>query len=99
MKFSPLIERIAPKVLLQLLSALLCERRIIFTAKSASTLSDCIHAAVALLYPFQWQHIFIPLVPVSLLTYACAPMPFLMGVLDSQVPELDRLPLDSYVPC
>ena len=30
--------------------------------------------------PFEWQHVFIPLLPGALLGYACAPMPFVIGV-------------------
>jgi hypothetical protein len=72
-------------------------RRIIFTAKDPQNLSNCIHAAVAMLYPFAWQHILIPIVPTALLTYACAPMPYIIGVLESQVSDLDKLPLDTVV--
>jgi hypothetical protein len=32
-----------------------------------------------LLYPFSWQHIFIPVLPQSLLSFACAPMPYVIG--------------------
>jgi hypothetical protein len=29
-----------------------------------------------ILYPFSWQHVFIPVLPASLLSFCCAPMPF-----------------------
>lgn len=38
------------------------------------------HAAAAMIAPFQWQHVFIPLLPSALLFYAAAPVPYLMGV-------------------
>lgn len=46
----------------------------------SSTLSQCIHAAAALLYPFSWAHTYIPVVPESLLATVCCPTPFMVGV-------------------
>jgi len=57
---SPLLNRLEPGALLMLYSAMLCERRIMFVAQAIPTLTACVHAAVALLQPFEWQHIFIP---------------------------------------
>jgi len=47
--------------------------------------------AEQILYPFNWQHIFIPVVPQSLLSFCCAPMPFLIGVLRVHLNELKKL--------
>lgn len=49
-------------------------------AEDVLTLSSCVHAAMAILYPFAWQHVFIPLLPTDMLEYASAPMPFVIGV-------------------
>jgi DENN domain-containing protein 1 len=61
-------------------ASMLYERRIIFTSKRLSRLSACVQAANAVLYPMNWQHIFIPVLPVALVDYLLAPMPFLIGV-------------------
>lgn len=37
-------------------------------------------ALCSLLFPFYWQHIYIPLLPAKLLDYLQAPVPFLVGV-------------------
>ena len=50
-KLAPLVSRFDVKSLILLLSALMCEKRIIFIGDDLSTLSDCIHAAVAILFP------------------------------------------------
>lgn len=50
------------------------------SAAVPSTLSQCIHAAAALLYPFSWAHTYIPVVPESLLATVCCPTPFMVGV-------------------
>lgn len=49
-----------------LLAALLLERRVILVAKERDTVSAAVHAAAALLYPFRWQHIYLPLLPIAL---------------------------------
>ncbi|XP_076003803.1 DENN domain-containing protein 1B isoform X2 [Genypterus blacodes] len=66
--------------LLQLYASMLFERRILIFASKLSTLTACVHALSAVLYPMYWQHIFIPVLPPHLLDYCCAPMPYLIGV-------------------
>ena len=34
----------------------------------------------ALLFPFQWQHVYVPILPVSLMNFLDAPVPFVMGL-------------------
>ena len=60
-----------------------------------STLSSCIHAVVALLYPFSWQHTFIPVLPASMVDIVCCPTPFLVGLLSSSLPKLKDLPVEE----
>ena len=60
-------------------------------------MSSCAHAALTLLYPLQWQHIFIPVLPQSKLSYACAPMPFVLGVLSQHLAALTAEPIDEAV--
>lgn len=57
--------------LMTLLAALLLERRIILVAKERDTVSAAVHAAAALLYPFRWQHIYLPLLPIALKVRHC----------------------------
>ncbi|XP_053998035.1 DENN domain-containing protein 1A isoform X2 [Hylaeus anthracinus] len=69
-------------------ASMLYERRIIFTSKRLSRLSACVQACNALIYPMIWQHIYIPVLPLSLIEYLSAPMPFLIGV---PAPTLQRV--------
>ncbi|KAM5237826.1 DENN domain-containing protein 1C [Ctenodactylus gundi] len=63
-----------------LFAALLAERRVLLLASKLSTLTSCVHASCALLYPMRWEHVLIPTLPPHLLDYCCAPMPYLIGV-------------------
>jgi len=61
-------------------ASMLFERRIIFTSKKLYRLSACVQSANSILYPMNWQHIFIPVMPQSLIDYLLAPMPYLIGL-------------------
>ncbi|XP_065835345.1 DENN domain-containing protein 2B-like [Oscarella lobularis] len=87
--FEALFSTLGVEKILTLLSSMLMERHVIVTAKKLSTLSDCINAAVALLYPFSWQHAFIPVLPKSFVDFCGAPTPYIIGILTSVVPELE----------
>ncbi|XP_045059579.2 DENN domain-containing protein 2D isoform X2 [Desmodus rotundus] len=78
--FSSLLQCLSFEQILQIFASAVLERRIIFLAEGLSTLSQCIHAAAALLYPFSWAHTYIPVVPESLLATVCCPTPFMVGV-------------------
>jgi len=95
--FYPLCRRVSVEKILFLFESLLFERRIIVMAKTLATLSSCVHAITALVHPFTWQHIFIPILPVSLISYCCAPMPFIVGLLASSQSALDELPIEECV--
>ncbi|KAJ8340173.1 hypothetical protein SKAU_G00348060 [Synaphobranchus kaupii] len=79
----------------RIFASLLLERRVIFVADKLSTLSSCVHAMVALLYPFSWQHTFIPVLPASMVDIVCCPTPFLVGLLSSSLPKLKGLPVEE----
>lgn len=61
-------------------ASMLYERRIIFTSKKLYRLSACVQSANSVIYPMNWQHIFIPVLPMALMDYLLAPMPYLIGV-------------------
>ncbi|ELP84269.1 DENN domain containing protein 2D, putative [Entamoeba invadens IP1] len=66
--------------LVDLVGFLLVERKFLFVSNSIQTVSEMIMAFMSLITPFQWQHVFIPVLPVSLVTYCSAPMPYVVGV-------------------
>ena len=85
---APLLHALGARRYLLLLTALLSERRVIMMSANLRKLTVCVHAAVAALQPLTWQHIFIPLLPSRLLSYACAPYPFLIGLHASHLDEV-----------
>ncbi|XP_074833453.1 DENN domain-containing protein 2C isoform X2 [Carettochelys insculpta] len=81
--------------LIRVCASLLLERRVVFVADNLSTLSKCGHAVVATLYPFTWQHTYIPVLPASMIDIVCSPTPFLIGILSCSLPQLQDLPIEE----
>lgn len=77
---------------LRLLCALLSERRTILISASPTRLATCCKSAIAILAQglLHWQHLYIPVLAPHLSQYLAAPYPYLIGMLASLTPRLDR---------
>ncbi|XP_018426003.1 PREDICTED: DENN domain-containing protein 2A isoform X2 [Nanorana parkeri] len=93
--FEALFSTLSVRHLIQVFASLLLERRVIFMAETLSTLSKCCHAMVALIYPFTWQHTYIPVLPPAMIDIVCSPTPFLIGLLSNSLPHLKDLPVEE----
>ncbi|KAM4699613.1 DENN domain-containing protein 2C isoform 2-T2 [Discoglossus pictus] len=93
--FECLFKCLSVSRLIKVFASLLLERRVIFVANNLSTLSKCAHAVVAMLYPFTWQHTYIPVLPASMIDIVCSPTPFLIGILSCSLPLLSDLPIEE----
>uniref|UniRef100_A0A6B2LGU7 UDENN domain-containing protein n=1 Tax=Arcella intermedia TaxID=1963864 RepID=A0A6B2LGU7_9EUKA len=76
---------------------MLMARRIVIVSSTLAVLSSCILAIKHMVYPLDWQHIFIPILPEKLIDYLCAPMPFLIGILSSSMRLMADLPMEEVV--
>ncbi|KAG7253273.1 hypothetical protein CRUP_016689, partial [Coryphaenoides rupestris] len=47
----------------------------------------------ALMFPFQWQHVYVPILPASLLHFLDAPVPYLMGLQSNGLDDRTKLEL------
>ncbi|EGV93748.1 Calcium-binding mitochondrial carrier protein SCaMC-3 [Cricetulus griseus] len=72
-----LVVAVTDENIVGLFAALLAERRVLLTASKLSTLTACVHASCALLYPMRWEHVLIPTLPPHLLDYCCSAEPLL----------------------
>uniref|UniRef100_A0A8C0R424 DENN domain containing 1C n=1 Tax=Canis lupus dingo TaxID=286419 RepID=A0A8C0R424_CANLU len=64
-----LVVAVTDENIVGLFAALLAERRVLLFASKLSTLTSCVHASCALLYPMHWEHVLIPTLPPHLLDY------------------------------
>ncbi|XP_032107964.1 DENN domain-containing protein 1C isoform X1 [Sapajus apella] len=92
-----LVVAVTDENIVALFAALLAERRVLLTASKLSTLTSCVHASCALLYPMRWEHVLIPTLPPHLLDYCCAPMPYLIGVHASLAEKVREKALEDVV--
>ncbi|CAG0883869.1 unnamed protein product [Darwinula stevensoni] len=74
------IELLGTENFLQLFTCLLLENQVLLYSKELYRLMLVAECATAVLFPFMWQHVYVPIVPASLLHFLDAPVPFLMGL-------------------
>eukprot|EP00948_MAST-09A_sp_MAST-9A-sp1_P002206 g2206.t1 len=67
-------------ILLQLFTAVLLEKRILLHSSQISLLTGTAEVLRQLIYPFQWRHVYIPVLPWELITVLQAPIPFIVGL-------------------
>ena len=68
--YEPLFRALSVQQVLRVLAALMLEQRVVFIGAQYGHVSACAHAAGSLLYPLEWQHIFVPVLPRSMLSCA-----------------------------
>lgn len=77
---TPLLGVLEPAVLLRIVSSLILERRLILVSEHCQQVRGWVSSVEALVYPFRWAHVRVPLVPRSLLAQCSSPEPYLLGL-------------------
>uniref|UniRef100_A0A5B6ZZH0 UDENN domain-containing protein n=1 Tax=Davidia involucrata TaxID=16924 RepID=A0A5B6ZZH0_DAVIN len=78
--FQPLVQCLDVDNFIKLFTAVLLERRILLRSNKYSLLTLVSEAICHLIYPFRWQHVYIPLLFFSGVDYIDAPTPYMMGL-------------------
>ncbi|KAI8129606.1 Myotubularin-related protein 13, partial [Lucilia cuprina] len=86
-----LFKQLGIKNVLILLCAVMTENKILFHSKSYSHLTESCKALVALMYPFRYTHVYIPILPAPLTEVLSTPTPFIMGIHSSLQTEITDL--------
>ncbi|KAH3763387.1 DENN domain-containing protein 5 [Pelomyxa schiedti] len=85
-----LFDCIGIEAVVDLFGWVLEERHILFTSSQHSILTIASEIIMALIYPFQWSHVYIPNMNITLRDYLHAPTPYIMGfVRDHNEPTLN----------
>ena len=82
------LEMIGLGNLIKLFTTVSLEHQLLLKSFSYEKLMLCAQSLVALLYPFEWQQVFVPILPSAQLGFLDAPVPFIMGIRVD--PELDQ---------
>jgi hypothetical protein len=89
MSIQPLFECLSYQNILFLLTAILSERQIVLITSQYSLLTLTAEAILSFIFPLKWTHVYIPILPQQLLGVLAAPLPFLVGIHSSFLPETD----------
>ena len=85
--FEVLFQCLELENLLYVWYALTMERQILLVSSQASLLTVCAEILCSLLFPMQWSHLYIPLLPRSLTPMLDAPVPYLVGITSDILPD------------
>lgn len=69
---------------------LLAEQKVVLQAKQTHVLTMAAETLSALLFPFSWQHVYIPILPANLLDILQAPVPYLIGIDEQMLQMAER---------
>ncbi|XP_054159032.1 myotubularin-related protein 13-like [Oppia nitens] len=86
-----LFEQLGIHSVVNLVCAAMTEHKILFHSRSYTRLTDACHALTSLMYPFVYNHVYIPILPHPLLEVLSTPTPFLMGIHSSLKNEVTDL--------
>ncbi|XP_056281135.1 DENN domain-containing protein 5B-like isoform X5 [Pseudoliparis swirei] len=79
--------------LVQVFTCTLLEMQILLSSHDYQCLMAVAEGLTALLFPFQWQHVYVPILPASLRYFLDAPVPYLMGLQSGAGPDRSKLEL------
>ena len=65
---------------LLVVEAVLMEQRLLLLSSKLSALTVVAETLLHLIFPLRWPHVYIPLLPRSLIDFLFAPMPFIIGM-------------------
>uniref|UniRef100_UPI00398EE244 DENN domain-containing protein 5A isoform X3 n=1 Tax=Pristiophorus japonicus TaxID=55135 RepID=UPI00398EE244 len=78
---------------LQLFTCALLEIQILLYSQHYQRLMTVAESITAILFPCQWQHVYVPILPASLLHFLDAPVPYLMGLHSNGEDDRSKLEL------
>uniref|UniRef100_A0A3Q1B8X7 UDENN domain-containing protein n=1 Tax=Amphiprion ocellaris TaxID=80972 RepID=A0A3Q1B8X7_AMPOC len=79
--------------LVQVFTCTLLEMQILLYSQDYQRLMTVAESITTLLFPFQWQHVYVPILPASLLHFLDAPVPYLMGLQSKEGTDRSKLEL------
>mmetsp|Transcript_20579 Transcript_20579/g.28615 ORF Transcript_20579/g.28615 Transcript_20579/m.28615 type:complete len:508 (-) Transcript_20579:102-1625(-) len=97
-KFGMLFELVSHDHIVAAVMLLLQEYKLVLVSDYSSVLVHCAESLRALLYPLEWQSVYIPLLPSAAKNVLLAPVPFFVGLKPELLADLvDEEPLNSNI--
>uniref|UniRef100_A0A7S1KMY1 UDENN domain-containing protein n=1 Tax=Percolomonas cosmopolitus TaxID=63605 RepID=A0A7S1KMY1_9EUKA len=82
------------KSIVTIFNFILTEQQIIFHSNHYSLLGTAAEFFISIIYPFEWFHTYVPLLPKSCLSFLESPMPYIMGI-HSSYRNCESIPDDA----
>uniref|UniRef100_A0A0A9DIU0 UDENN domain-containing protein n=1 Tax=Arundo donax TaxID=35708 RepID=A0A0A9DIU0_ARUDO len=74
-----------------LFAAVLLEKQIVIVCSNLGMLSASVLSIIPLIRPYQWQSLLIPVLPIDMMDFLDAPVPYIVGVQNKTTDVLNRL--------
>ena len=81
--------------IIEIYTALLLERKVLMVSKHKALLTQVINCFLSFMFPFQWKHPLIPILPLTMIETLDAPFPYFIGI--EPTPLLDELDIEGDV--
>ncbi|KRX56492.1 DENN domain-containing protein 5B [Trichinella sp. T9] len=82
------LSMITVELFVKIYTCVLLERQVLFCSKELYLLMLFAETFQILLFPFRWQHVYVPILPCSQFVFLEAPLPFIMGLwYEETIPE------------
>lgn len=93
----PLLRVLGVASALRVLSALICENRVLMISSNPTRLAQCSRSILSILTQglLNWHHLYIPVLPPHLFQFLAAPVPYLIGMLSTFMPKLNQMASDD----
>ena len=90
--FCVLLERLSMSDLVTVLTVLLHERQVVVYSSHVEVIAPVVESIRALLFPFQWPHLYIPFLPAAYASVCSADVPYIVGMLRETWDNLNDYP-------
>ena len=84
-----LFQELSPTQITFLLTVILNEGKLVLLDTSAAKLTICLESLLSLIFPFVWPHVYVPVLPLNMLLFFEAPLPFIFGVFKEALSMVD----------
>ena len=91
------VSLLGPAAFVNLLEAALGERKLLLFSSDIASLTPVAEAVCCLLYPLQWSHAYVPVLPRVMLEILEAPQPYIVGVHSAWLEEVPSQSLEDVV--
>lgn len=81
----------------RIIMALLTDSSIIVVGSDLSEVSAFCYGLISIIFPLNWHHLFIPIMPISLIDSIQSPAPFLVGIHSSIITKLNDYNIEDHL--